>query len=188
VKAQITVRDCKNNRDIGNRAVGNQGLGAVQTKPSLGPCGLGGNREYVRARLGLGHGVGRDPGPIAKRGQIFFSLLVAAMLPKRHDACKKVRPNGKYQSAVYTAVTEGFQSHGAGERVKASPAMLNRRRQALELQWSAFSPQVTIEGSAMVALAGALVQLAAGELNDFLAERLLLWAEGKVHQDAPRNA
>ena len=99
--------------DVGHRAVGDEGLGAVDAVAVAVALGARAQREGVGARAGLGHRVHADQRAVAQAGQVAPLLLLAAVLPDRHHAGQQVRAEREHEAAVAAAVAQRLEGDRA---------------------------------------------------------------------------
>ena len=136
VKALVGIGDREHDRDVGHGPVGDERLGAVDSPAVADALGARAHRERVGARIGLGDRVRADQRAVAKARQIAALLLVAAVLPDRHDAGEQVRAKREHEAAVAAAVAKRLERDRARQRVEAACRRIPRARAGPECRSS----------------------------------------------------
>ena len=144
-------------------------------QPAVGALGAHLHRKRVGTGIGLGSdGVGTHQRAVAQAAQISVLLRRAAVLPDGYDAREHMGADREHEAAVAAPEPERFERDRAPERIEIRAAVLLGSGQAQEAHRGALLPDVARESMRAVALDHVAVQLAAGELDDAVAEELLL--------------
>ena len=182
MEALLRIGDREDHRDVGDRSVRDEGLGAVDAPAVAVAFRPRAHREGVRARTRLGDRVCADQGAVAQAAEIARLLRVVAVLPDRHHAGQQMGGEREHQTAVLAAVTQGFEHDRGRQRVEAGAAVFLRHRQALDADLGTLLPQVAGESLIAVAIGDVTVEFALGEADRIVAQQFLFFGEGEVHQ------
>ena len=138
---------------VGDRAVGDPELGAVENVAVVALLGPRCHRHHVRARAGLAHGEAAHVGAVAERRQELPLLLLRAVARDLVDAEVRVRAVGKGDGAGRAAHL--LDRDDVGEIAHLRAAILSRRGDAEQAQFAHLRPEIAREGVLTVNLSRA---------------------------------
>jgi hypothetical protein len=138
--------------DVGDRAVGDEDLGAVEQEVVAVPGGGRADGAGVGAGLGLGAGPGAHQAAVAQAGQPALLELGGAVQPDRHAADHPVRAERQAEPAVVAALAERLVDQAAVDDRAAAAAQLLRDRHAGDAVGGQLLPHVGVPAAVAVTL------------------------------------
>ena len=163
---------------VGERAVGDPHLGAVENVAVALLVGAGAHRHHVGARPRLRHRQRADVFARDQLGQVFALLGLGAVAAELVDA--EIGMGAVGQAHRRARARDLFHRHAMGEIAEPRPAVLLLDGDAMQAERAHLRPQVARKCVAAVDLVGAGGDLVLGEAADRLAQHVHLGAETEV--------
>ena len=180
------VGDRVDHGHVGQGAVGDEGLGAVQEPASSRALGPGGDGGRVRTGAGFGQPHAADPLSARQTGQVPLFLGGVAVSEDGVSAQVGVRTEREHQPAVGPTLAHGFARQDRGEHIGLLTTVLGRVVQPQEPKTPQLAPGLEAELRGQVRGLGIGGELFLGETTDRVLEEDLFLAQLEVH-NPPRG-
>src|SRR3989442_654454 len=164
---------------VGHVAAGNEGLGAIDDVAITAFDGARPHSTGVRARAGLGEGIGRQVFAAGQRWKVATLLLLGSSQP---DGQAAERLHAECEGGGDAELTEFLNRHDQRQRPAADPSVLWRERDRQDVVFGEEFLDIPGELARFVDLGRSWLHPLEAEVVDHLADLLLLLVEGEVHQ------